>query len=323
MPKQTKTTRPKEPKQGLEQISKSDTKKKPKLGLVCISFSDEIRFRIITRTRYLALSPEQQEKTLFEIYSANIAMFEKALHFCANRNIQLYRMPSSIFPHADTPDGMRVLKKFSDKLASLGNLANTLSIRVVAHPDQFVVLSSDSLDIIASSVTVLQFHADVFDMMGLSRNAYNAIIIHGGKRGNGEVLKRTVSSLPDAIRSRLTLENDELSYSSDEILQLCNETGLAMIFDAHHHLILEKCADYKDPAIKNALDKARSTWHPHEDWQLVHISNGTTGLHDRRHSDFIEEMPDCFADVEWIEIEARGKEEAIERIRNFWHPMKT
>jgi len=231
-------------------------------------------------------------------------------------------MSSSIFPFADTEEGMAVLQHLRYRLAGIGKCADELRIRIVAHPDQFVVLSSDSASTIANSVTVLQMHAEIFDMIGLSRSPYNAIIIHGGKRGNDAILVKTINSLPEAIRSRLTLENDEFSYSTKAIYDICRQTGLSMIFDAHHHLIMEKCADYSDSGIEAGVRAARSTWLPHEDWQLVHISNGTTGLSDRRHSDYIEAMPDCFANVEWIEVEARGKELAIDRIREFWAPAR-
>jgi len=294
----------------------------PNLGLVCISYSDEIRYRTITRTRYLSSERADRKRALESIFSDNLETFRRALEFCHAREIKLYRMPSSIFPFADTADGLTLLKTFQAKLAELGEIAKSLEIRIVAHPDQFVVLSSDSQATIDNSITVLQMHADIFDMMGLSRSPYNAIIIHGGKRGNEKILKRTINGLSDAIRSRLTLENDEISYSSNTIFAVCCETGLRMIFDAHHHLIMEKCRDYTDPKIREAMEAARTTWHPHEDWQLVHISNGTTGLHDRRHSDFIESMPECFAEVGWIEVEARGKEAAIEKIRAFWPPAK-
>jgi UV DNA damage endonuclease len=295
----------------------------PELGLVCISSSAEIRYRMMTRTRYMGLSEPERARVLRDIYGDNLETFEKALHFCQQRDIRLYRMPSSIFPFADTPEGLSILKTFAEKLSKLGDLAQKLSIRIVAHPDQFVVLSSDSQEVIDNSITVLQMHADIFDMIGLSRTPYNAIIIHGGKRGNEKILKRTIDKLPESIRSRLTLENDEISYPANTILSICCETGLSMVFDAHHHLIMEKCKDYTDPSIREAMESARGTWHPNEEWQLVHISNGTTGMHDRRHSDFIDVMPDCFADVGWIEVEARGKEEAIERIRAFWTPAKT
>lgn len=295
----------------------------PNLGLVCITFSERIRYRTITRTRYLALPDGERPNVLRSLYVANLNTLRSALQFCLDSEIKLYRMPSSIFPFADTPEGFAVLGEFSAALAEIGAFSGNNGIRIVAHPDQFVVLSSDSSDVIANSITVLKMHADLFDLMQLPKSPWAAIIIHGGKRGNGEVLKRTISRLPDSIRTRLTLENDEISYSSAEIFSICKATGCSMIFDAHHHLIFEKCKDYEDPSIRTAMELARTTWAPNEDWQLVHISNGTDGLHDRRHADFIDVMPSCYADAEWIEVEARGKEEAIAKIKSFWKLVQT
>lgn len=290
----------------------------PNLGLVCITSNELIRYKTITRTRYLALTREQRDAALKTLYATNIATFEAALKYCAANQIYLYRMPSSIFPMADTPDGLDVLQTFSVQLAKLGELAHSSKIRVVAHPDQFVVLSSDSESTIRNSITVLMMHAQIFDMMGLPATPWTALTLHGGKRGNSTKLCHVIEKLPDNIRKRLTLENDEISYSVADILAICKYTGVPMIFDAHHHLILGKCPDYEHPSMRDALEAARETWAPNQDWQLVHISNGDSASHDRRHSDFIDVMPSCYRNVSWIEIEARGKELAIQRLRANW-----
>ena len=38
------------------------------------------------------------------------------------------------------------------------------------HPDQFVVLSSDSEDVVANSVKILQMHADIMDLLDQPRS---------------------------------------------------------------------------------------------------------------------------------------------------------
>ena len=60
--------------------------------------------------------------------------------------------------------------------------------------------------------------------------------------------------------------------------------------------------------------RSRATWRPPE-WQLVHLSNGIEGPQDRRHAHLITEFPSAYADVPWIEVEAKGKEEAIAALR--------
>jgi UV DNA damage endonuclease len=125
--------------------------------------------------------------------------------------------------------------------------------------------------------------------------------------------------LPEAIRSRLTLENDEYTYSAREILDVCLAAGVPMVFDAHHHVIHEQLESYEHPSVPEMLAAARSTWAVAE-WQLVHISNGAESFLDQKHSDVIFDMPSSYQDAPWIEIEAKRKEEAIAKLQQEWLP---
>ena len=116
----------------------------------------------------------------------------------------------------------------------------------------------------------------------------------------------SISKLPDSIRLRIVLENDEYSYSSAEILDVCKRTGVPMIFDAHHHVCHEKLEDFNDPSVAEAFWAARETW-ANPDQQMVHISNGRTHFNDRAHSDLIYTMPDVFRHAPWIEVEAKHR----------------
>lgn len=90
-----------------------------------------------------------------------------------------------------------------------------------------------------------------------------------------------------------------------------------MVFDAHHHVIHEHLETYDDPSVAEMLAAARTTWSVPE-WQLVHISNGKEFFTDPRHSDLITEMPNCYYQAPWIEVEAKFKELAIEKLRAEW-----
>ena len=104
------------------------------------------------------------------------------------------------------------------------------------HPDQFVVLSSKSRKIAATSRKILDKHALAFDLMGLPRSPWALMNIHGGLGDRTESLVRSIERLPDAVRSRLTLENDEYTYGAAEILDVCHRTGVPFVFDCHHHV---------------------------------------------------------------------------------------
>jgi UV DNA damage endonuclease len=286
----------------------------PRLGLVCITISKEIRYRTITRKRLLEASPDRQRKLLDDIYRDNIQTFDGALRYCEREGISLYRIPSSIFPFADEDIGREILGQLSGALRASGTRATTQGIRLVMHPDQFVVLSSDSEDVVANSVKILQMHADIMDLLQQPRSAWALLEVHGGKSNRSDALVAAIAQLPDAIRCRLGLENDEYSYSAEAIWTICKRSGLPMVFDAHHHIVHEKLASYDDPSVGEMLLKARETW-ADPAHQLVHISNGRTSFNDRQHSDLIETMPSSYMQAPWIEIEAKFKEDAIRKLQ--------
>lgn len=289
----------------------------PQLGLVCVTTSPEVRFRTITRKRLLQFSPSEQEQMLRDLYAENLRRLDVALQFCGREGIKLYRMSSHLFPFADDGIGEAILPEFAPTLRQIGTQAQAMGIRLVLHPEQFVVLNSDRPKVIENSLKILKSYARTLDFMGLPRSPYALMNIHGGKGDRTDRLISVIRDLPDAIRLRLTLENDEYAYSASEILAVCQAADVAMVFDAHHHVIHERLDSYEDPSIAEMVAQARTTWNPPE-WQLVHISNGRAFFNDPEHSDLITLMPSAYRDVPWIEIEAKHKEQAITLVRQQW-----
>jgi UV DNA damage endonuclease len=289
----------------------------PQLGLVCITTTDAVRYRALTRKRLLQFDTREQKALLRELYADNLARLNRALDFCSERGLRLYRLTSGLFPFADDEAGADVLEEFRDEARRTGERACALGIRLVIHPDQFVVLSSDSPQVVANSIKILETHAHVLDLLAQPRTSWTVIEIHGGKGDRSERLVEVICTLPDAIRTRLALENDEYAYSAAQILDVCRAASVPMVFDAHHHVCREKLGSYEDESVAHFLAAARETW-PVPEWQLVHISNGRTAFNDRHHSDFVTEMPSAYRLAPWIEVEAKQKELAIEKLRDEW-----
>jgi UV DNA damage endonuclease len=288
----------------------------PELGLVCITVSKDIRYRTVTRKRLLEQSDAGQRKILEDIYRDNIQTLDGALAYCQREGIRLYRMPSSLFPFFDEEIGREVMQPLAPALARTGARAIQLGLRLVMHPDQFVVLSSDSPDVVANSIKILQMHADIMELLQQPRSPWALLEIHGGKSDRSDALVERIARLPDPIRLRLCLENDEYSYSAAEIHDVCLRSGVPMIFDAHHHIVHEKLSSYDDPSVAEMLARARATW-AEPAHQVVHISNGREEFNDRQHADLIATMPAAYAAAPWIEIEAKLKEEAIAGLRGW------
>jgi UV DNA damage endonuclease len=290
--------------------------KRPALGLVCITVGDAVRYRTLTRTNYLKLSDEARVAKLHELYTDNLERLLGALAFCRTSGITLYRMSSQLFPMSDLEDGVgaSVLEALSPRMRQVGARASAYGIRVVVHPEQFVVLSSDTPSVAQNAVSILEGHARQLDWMGLPRSQWTTLLIHGGKGGRGDTLAERIASLPDNVGSRLALENDEHAYGAAEILEVSRKAGVPMVFDAHHHAVHAKLESYEDASIAYFTEAARDTWSDPA-WQMVHLSNGKEGFLDRRHSDLIDSFPSAFLEVPFVEIEAKGKEVALADLR--------
>ena len=291
----------------------------PNLGLVCITASKDVRYRTVTRKRLLQFEETQQAEILRNLYSENLQRLNKAIDFCLANQLKLYRLTSDLFPFADTELGEKILNELDEKILETGKRAIAAGIRLVIHPDQFVVLSSDSPEVIVNSIKILKMHAMILDKLGLPRSPWAMMEIHGGKSNRSERLIEVIGQLPEAIRSRLALENDEYAYSASEILEVCQKAGIPMVFDAHHHVIHENLDSYDHPSVAQMKAAAQTTW-PVREWQLVHISNGREAFGDRHHSDLITVMPSSYKNAPWIEVEAKLKEEAIAKLRKEWIP---
>ncbi len=59
--------------------SPKHTKQTPNLGLVCITQSDEVRYRTVTRTRLLQFPPVEQRRMLHTISRENLVRLNRAL----------------------------------------------------------------------------------------------------------------------------------------------------------------------------------------------------------------------------------------------------
>jgi UV DNA damage endonuclease len=106
---------------------KTEKRTAPNLGLVCITQSDEVRYKTVTRKRLLQFDGEEQKRVLRELYAANLSRLNGALDFCAARGLRLYRMTSNLFPFADDEAGSDVLSEFAGELRRTGGRTNSAS----------------------------------------------------------------------------------------------------------------------------------------------------------------------------------------------------
>lgn len=234
--------------------------------------------------------------------------------------VKCFRMSSCLLPLLDLVDpSLYDNVEVRQALAAAGAAFRAQGIRLTTHPGQFCVLSSDSDKVVERTVAELTSAAWIMDALGMPRSPYAAINIHGGKKDATQRLIDSIVDLPEAVRSRLTLENDEMSYSTVELLAVYLKTGTPVVFDSHHHSF-----NPDHLTVDEAYRAACETW-PAGVRPLQHVSNTEPGFENgtfserRRHGPYIYQLPDpqlegVLADAIDLEVETTMKNLAVERL---------
>ena len=290
-----------------------------RLGLCCQFLEQPIKFRVTTATAMQRLSRREQLARFAELCAGNADALLAALDYCRAHRIGSFRILTPIMPVKTHPEvGYRVedlpgADEIVARFRRCGEFARKHNIRTGFHPDQFVVLNSPDENIVARSVTDLESQAEIAEWT----NA-DTINIHGGG-GYGdkpvalERFRRNLSRLSTRARKRLTVENDDKTFTPADLLPLCRSEGVPLVYDAHHHRCLPDGL-----TVAEATVAARETW-PHE--PLFHLSSpmeGWSGPKPERHHDYIDlhDFPEAW--IGWtltVEVEAKAKELAVLRLQ--------
>lgn len=290
-----------------------------RLGLCCQFIEQPISFRTTTVAALAKLPRREQLKRLAVLGAANAAALEAALQFCAAHGIGSFRILSSILPIKTHPTaGYRIeelpgAEAIVAQFRRCGEFARTHNLRTGFHPDQFVVLNSPDADIVARAVADIESQAEIAEW-----TQADTVNIHGGgaygdKRSALERFRRNLDLLSPRARSRLTVENDDKTFTPSDLLPLCRSEGVPLVYDVHHHRC---CPD--DLTLEDATATARQTW---DREPLFHISSpieGWTGPRPERHHDYIDPKDFPAAWRGWaltVEVEAKAKELAVRRLK--------
>ncbi len=290
-----------------------------RLGLCCIFKAEPIRFRRTT-ARYLSgFAVDEQRRRLSEICLANAESLNQALAFCHENGIGDFRVNSQILPlktHpdvgydvSDLPDGDRIIKTFK----ACKTFAKNHHIRTTFHPDQFIVLSSPGPEVVKRSVADLNYQAEVAQWIGADVINIHAGGVYGDKPAALDRLRKNIRKLAARVRKRLTLENDDVSYSPRDLLPVCADLAVPLVYDVHHHRCLPD-----DLSVEEATRLAAETW---DREPLFHISspkNGWRATDIRKHHDYIDvkDMPENWLSMDLtVEVEAKAKELAVLKLK--------
>ena len=233
---------------------------------------------------------------------------------------KFFRITSNLFPWSseyelsDMPDYEEICNILSD----VGKYVKENEMRITCHPGPFNVLTSPHEHVVDNCIVDLSIHGEVFDLMGLSRTPFNKINIHiGGVYGDKiSAMERFCTNferLPESVKSRLTVENDDKAsmYSVKDLYDgVYKVIGIPIVFDYHHHRF-----NTGDLSEQQALEMAISTWG--DIIPVVHYSESRNieqkddKIRPQAHSDYIIDYINTYENRVDIMVEAKAKELAV------------
>lgn len=212
-----------------------------------------------------------------------ILKYNKAL------NIHVYRLTSRLVPLATHPDLCEwdYITDFKSELQQIGQFIIENNFRVSAHPDHFTLINSPLEKVVDDAVKDLDYHVKLFEAMGLGDYKYKLVLHVGGVYGNkkeaADRFCENCGRLPDRIRKRLIIENDDKSFNTYDVLEICNRIKLPMVLDVHHHNCLLEPGE-----LKHVLPDIFKTWDGEELNPKIHFSSPKSEKDYRSHADYID-----------------------------------
>lgn len=304
-----------------------------RLGYCCIN--TELRDQGIFTSRTCRLETVKQHglEYIYNLARANLDDLPVIFRWNFHNKVYLYRMSSEMFPFASHPDfyDQYDFEQFRERLQQIGALAEKYHQTLTFHPGQYNQLSSIRESVVEKSIVEIDIHAKILDMMGCGDDS--VIVIHGGSKQDGKqnALQRFSSSfkrLSSSSQRRLVLENCELVYSIQDLLDVSETLDIPIVIDYHHHNI-NPGTIASESELLAITERVLNVWRRKNITPLFHLSesrkhvtvNDSVTLR-RAHSDYIEVLPNVLYETLQrfrlpklhLDIEAKMKERAVLRL---------
>ena len=202
----------------------------------------------------------------------NLACLKRILEYNAEHGLLYYRITSDLVPFASHPVcEFDWAGEFAAEFAALGAFARANGMRITMHPGQYTLISSPNEVTWANSVRELAYHAAVLDGMGMDTTAKLQLHVggvYGDKAASSARFVERFALLPDSVRRRLVIENDERLYGVPDCLQISEAAGIPILFDDFHFRLKDDGMPYAE-----ALALTSATWHEGDGVPLLDYSS--------------------------------------------------
>ena len=176
---------------------------------------------------------------------------------------------------------------------------------------------------IKNALRDLDYHAELLSLLKLppQQDRDAVMILHmggvfGDKAATLDRFRENYKTLPQGVKDRLVLENDDVSWSVHDLLPVCEELNIPLVLDYHHHNIIFDADKLREGTkdIMGLYHRITATWTRKGITQKMHYSEPTpaaiTGRQRRKHSPRVATLPPCAPNMDLM-IEAKDKEQAV------------
>lgn len=252
-----------------------------KIGYPCLNYS--IGGQANKTFRLASYSDER----FIETAQNNVSCLQRILEFNLQHGLMFFRISSEIFPFASHPV-LRVdwRKHFKSQLEEIGAFIKKHGMRISLHPDQFVLINSPRVEVVEAGIRDLAWQSQLLDLLGLDETAKVQIHV-GGVYGDRDAAIRSFianfAKLPDFIKRRLVIENDDKCFPLSDCLRIHEAAGIPVIFDNFHH----ECLNHGEP-LEQAIMAAQRTWAQKDGMMMTDFSHQQIGAVKGKHADTID-----------------------------------
>jgi len=245
------------------------------------------------------------EERLIASVANNLACVRRMLEWNVSQGLLFFRMGSGIVPFGSHEiNTFPWQSHFKAEFKALGDYIKANNLRVSFHPDQFVVLNSPDPGIVQRSIAELVYQGSMFDLMELDSTAKLQIHV-GGLYGDRDLaisrFAAVHATLPEAVKVRLVVENDDRLFSLRDCLRLHELTAVPILFDNFHH----ECLNHGE-SMTDALHLAAGTWNlAHDGVPMMDYSSQAPGERKGKHTaEIVEDLfRDFLAQLQGLEMD--------------------
>lgn len=238
---------------------------------------------------------------LMEVIDYNLQSFENMIDYNIKNKIKLYRISSGLIPFGSSPVNQLEWEQiFHDRFITIGQKIKQSGMRVSFHPGQYTVLNSPDAGVVSRAVDDLVYQEKILTLLGMDYS--HKLILHvGGVYGDKvtalDRFEENFKIIPQAVKNRLIIENDDRLFNVEDVLGLAHRIGIPVVYDNLHNAI-----NPADPTKDDRywISEARKTWKPEDGNQKIHYSQQAAGKRMGAHTDtiYIEEFLEFYNKLE-------------------------